>query len=46
MGSTLDSETMIVALLVVSHLDEEEENIYPRGITMLRIFAGVEVVIR
>lgn len=38
----LDIKTMIVALVVVPHLGEE--NIYLRGITMVRIFGSVEVM--
>ena len=36
---------MIVALVVVPHLGEEEENIYPGGIAMVRMSGGVEVMI-
>lgn len=39
----LDIKTMIVALVVVLHLGKEE-NIYLRGITMVRMFGGVEVM--
>lgn len=37
---------MIVALVVVPCLGEEEENIYPGGITMVRMSDGVEAMIR
>ena len=36
---------MIVALVVVPRPGEEEENIYPGGITMVRMFGHVEAMI-
>ena len=45
MGSTPGTKTMIVALIVVPCLGEEEENIYPGGITMVRMFGHVEAMI-
>lgn len=46
MESTLGTKTMIVALIVVPCLGEEEESIYPRGIAMVRMSCGIEVIIR
>ena len=36
---------MIVALVVVPRPGEEEENIYPGGISMARMSCGVEVMV-
>ena len=36
---------MIVALVVAPRLGEEEENIYPGGISMVRMSCGVEVMV-
>ena len=45
MGSTPNTKTMIMALVVVPRLGEEEENIYPGGISMVRMSCGVEVMV-
>lgn len=45
MGSTPDTKTMIVALVVVPRLGEEEENIYPGDITMVRMSGGFKAMI-
>lgn len=44
-GSTLGTKTMIVVLIVVLCLGEEEENIYPGGIAMVRMSGGIELMI-
>lgn len=36
---------MIVTLVVVQGLGEEEDNIYPGGITMVIMFDGIDVMI-
>ena len=45
MGTTRGPKTATISLVVVRRLGGEEENIYPGGITMVRMFGHVEAMI-